>query len=239
MADFQNIFQRYELKYLISKTQRDALREEMRPYLDGDEFGKSTICNLYFDTSDYRLIRKSLEKPVYKEKLRLRSYGVASPNSTAFVELKKKYKSVVYKRRVSASYKEAMRCLLKGTAPGDSQISREIDYFLSRYHPSPAVFLSYEREAFYSKTDRSFRITFDENILWRNRDLSLCQGVYGSPILSKGQTLLEVKTAAAIPLWLVSFLSRHQIYKTSFSKYGHAYQQILEQNRKGERKHVS
>ncbi len=226
---YQNTFKRYELKYLITKKQKQMIQEAFGAYMKGDEYGKSTICNIYFDTPDSLLIRRSLEKPVYKEKLRVRSYGRATEDSEVFVELKKKYKSVVYKRRINATEQNAMDYLCKGVPlPKQSQITEEIDYACELYRDlQPAVYLSYEREAFYGKEDRELRITFDENILWRNENISLCSEVYGEPILKPGYVLMEIKIAEAMPLWLVKLLSDNHIYKTSFSKYGCAYQEML------------
>ncbi len=230
---YQNTFKRYEIKYLISREQKEKLLQEFAPYMKGDEYGRSTICNIYFDTPDYLLIRRSLDKPVYKEKIRVRSYGRANVKSTVFVELKKKYKSVVYKRRVSVPEQEAMNYLCRGIPFREqNQITNEIDYACEFYGElQPAVFLSYEREAFYGKDDRELRITFDENILWRKEDISLCSEAYGTPILPKGKVLMEVKIAGAMPLWLSRFLSEQGIFKTSFSKYGIAYQDMI-QNKK-------
>ena len=230
---YQAIFRRYEIKYLMTKAQAEALKEKMREYMRGDKYGNSVICNIYFDTPDYLLIRRSIEKPVYKEKLRLRSYGKATEETEVFPELKKKYKGVVYKRRLDMQEKQAMACLTGRLSLPDTQIGKEIAYCFERYPGlAPRVFLSYEREAFYAKHDHDFRMTFDRNILWRDYDLSLCSGVYGDPILPNDCVLLEVKAGGAIPLWLSSWLSENKIYKTSFSKYGHAYMEI--QRRKGE-----
>ena len=233
---YPNTFQRYELKYLIGKSQRDALKALMAAYMKGDDYGKTTVCNLYYDTPSRLLIRRSMDKPVYKEKLRVRSYGAARPGETVFVELKKKYQSVVYKRRAAMTEREAMAYLQGKTKPcPGSQITREIDYFLRFYQElTPSVFLSYDREAFFAKDGSGFRVTFDQNILWRENKLSLCGGVGGCSLLKDGQVLMEIKTAGAIPLWLTGFLSENQIYKTSFSKYGSAYQAILNSNRKGD-----
>lgn len=233
---YQNTFQRYELKYLIGKSQQETLKALMAAYMKGDDYGRTTICNLYYDTPSRLLIRRSIDKPVYKEKLRVRSYGVAEPGGTVFVELKKKYQSVVYKRRAAMTEREATAYLKGKTKPyPGSQITREIDYFLRFYRElAPSVFLSYDREAFYAMDDSGFRVTFDQNILWRENKLSLCGGVGGSSLLKDGQVLMEVKTAGALPLWLTSFLTENQIYKTSFSKYGNAYQEISNFNRKGD-----
>lgn len=227
MAD-QAVFQRFELKYMLTCAQREKILQAMAPYMRPDKFGRTTICNLYFDTDDYRLIRRSIEKPAYKEKLRLRSYGKATADSKTFVEMKRKYDGVVYKRRVSMPEAKAMDWLAGMQKPADTQINREIDYFLGFYQTlKPRVFLSYERQAYYAKDDSGFRITFDDTILCRQTDLSLQSAAYGTPILPEGKVLMEVKCAGGIPLWLTEVLSREKIYKTSFSKYGTVYQTVI------------
>ena len=129
----QMVFKRYELKYLLDRRQLDAILQAIAPYMAIDQYGRSTICNIYYDTPNFRLIRESLEKPVYKEKLRLRSYGPAGAEDTAFVELKKKYKDVVYKRRIALPQAQAMACLAGEQPLPDSQIGREIAYALEFY----------------------------------------------------------------------------------------------------------
>lgn len=201
----------------------------MTPCMLPDKYGRTTIRNIYFDTDDYRLIRRSLEKPVYKEKLRLRSYAQATGDATVFAELKKKYEHTVYKRRVSLCERDAMAWLAgKGAMPENTQITREIDYFIRFYGDlKPTVFLSYEREAYYDKDEGDFRVTFDEHILARSTDQNLCHPVYGTPILPEGGVLMELKCTKGLPLWIVDVLSRERIYKTSFSKYGAAYQTLI------------
>lgn len=225
---YQTIFKRYELKYLMSMKQKELLVETMRPYMELDQFGHSTIRNIYYDTDTYRLIRRSLEKPAYKEKLRVRSYAKANGKSAVFVELKKKYKSVVYKRRIVMPEQQAVDWLSgKRPCPQQNQISKEIDYFRSFYETlHPAVCLSYEREAFYSLSGDDFRVTFDENILYRENDLSLDTEIYGTPLLRDGEVLMELKTPGGIPLWMTHFLTEQHIQKISFSKYGTAYQMM-------------
>lgn len=227
MAD-QAVFQRFELKYILTRQQREKVLQAMAPYMRPDKFGRTTICNIYFDTDDYRLIRRSVEKPAYKEKLRLRSYGRATSRSKTFVEMKRKYDGVVYKRRVSMPEEQAMDWLTGKQKPAETQIHREIDYFLGFYkNLKPRVFLSYERQAYYAKDESGFRITFDDTILCRQTDLSLQSSAYGTPILPEDKVLMEVKCAGGIPLWLTAVLSREKIYKTSFSKYGTVYQTVI------------
>ena len=219
------VFERYEIKYLLNREQKKAVMAALEKYMEPDSFGRSTIRNIYYDTDNYRLVRRSLEHPVYKEKLRVRSYRTAKPDDQVFVELKKKYNSVVYKRRIGLLEKDVADYLASRIpAPKPCQITDEIDYFCQFYETlAPKVFLSYEREAFFEKDGGEFRVTFDENILWRTMDLSLEAGVYGENLLRPGETLMEIKTPGGIPLWMVDVLTKQGLRKTSFSKYGNAY----------------
>ncbi len=225
---FQNIFERYEIKYMINRRQMEYLLQIMQHRMMPDEYGRSTICNIYYDTPSHLLIRRSLEKPVYKEKLRMRSYGPATPNSKVFVELKKKYRSIVYKRRIAMDEATAAAYLRREVPASDTQIAREIEYFLDFYSPlAPAMYLCYDREAFYERDGSGFRITFDTNIRWREDNLSLCSEPIGNALLPSDAVIMEVKTAAGVPLWLSKTLSEQKIYKTPFSKYGTAYTRTL------------
>lgn len=226
---YQATFKRYEIKYLLTQQQKRAILQAMKPYMKLDSYGRTVIRNIYFDTENFRLIRRSLEKPAYKEKLRVRSYQTAAGDDPVFVELKKKYKSVVYKRRLTLSEAQAMNSFQYDLPlPVHSQIADEIEYFRTYYAGlHPAVFLSYEREAFYSLDGGDFRITFDENILYRKYDLSLGSEAYGTPLFEDGQTLMEIKTAGGLPLWMSHELNRLRVFKTSFSKYGLAYRHMM------------
>lgn len=226
---FQTVFKRYELKYMLTQEQKNKVLKAMELYMALDKYGRTTIRNIYFDTNNYRLIRQSIEKPVYKEKLRIRSYSRATTDSTVFVELKKKYKHVVYKRRISLPEEEAMEWVCgEHHCHANTQISEEVDYFMDYYETlHPVVFLSYEREAYYAKDKSDFRVTFDDTILCRQEDLSLESEVYGTPILPDGMVLMEIKCSGGIPLWMAHVLSEEHIYKTSFSKYGTAYETMI------------
>lgn len=229
MQTVKNKFERREIKYLIDSQQRKAIMDRTDPFMKPDEFGRSTICNVYYDTPDMLLVRRSLEKPVYKEKLRVRSYGPASQDGTVFVEVKKKYKGIVYKRRVAMTEREAEQYLAgRAAAPEASQIVSELDYFLTQYKGlAPAAFIAYDRQAFFGKADPDFRITFDENIRWRDEALSLSSGTDGSQLLKPEQSLMEVKIAGAMPLWLAEELSRLGVFQTNFSKYGNVYKAMM------------
>lgn len=233
---YQMTFKRYELKYLLNKKEKEEILLAMKPHMKLDDYGRTVIRNIYFDTENFRLIRRSLEKPVYKEKLRIRSYKPVQITDPVFVEIKKKYKSVVYKRRLLLQEKTVMESFRTGEPlPVCSQIGDEIQYFREYYkNLQPSVFLSYEREAFYSLDGSDFRVTFDENILYRRNDISLGSEIYGHPLLGKQQTLMEIKTSGGIPLWMSETLTKHHLYKTSFSKYGSAYQRMMEAAMQGE-----
>lgn len=233
------VFQRYEYKYLMTRRQRDWICAAMEPYMTADEYGHSSIRNLYLDTPDFRLIRRSLEKPVYKEKLRVRSYGRAGAEDPVFVELKKKYRSVVYKRRLSLPQGRAMACLAgRGPWP-DSQIGGELAYAIDFYPGlAPAVFLSYERDAFQSRGEDGLRVTFDQEIRFRREALTLDAQPWGTALLQPDQVLMEVKAAGSIPLWMVRLLSQERLFRTSYSKYGAAYARMTAQGREEGRRYA-
>ncbi len=224
-----NMIERYEKKYLISHAQYRAIMNAAKDKTEPDRYGGSTVCSVYFDTPDYRLLRASAEKPVYKEKLRVRSYGVPAEEDEVFVELKKKYKGVVYKRRISLTYGQSKAFLCgRNILFEKSQISGEIDRMMQFYRNlAPAVFISYERLALYGTIDPGIRITFDKNILARTEKPALGCGVWGKPLLPDGTILMEIKLAGAFPVALARLLSELEIYPQSFSKYHAAYKRLI------------
>ena len=231
MAKNNYVFQRIEKKYVLTPEKYELLRAKLSPYIEEDEFGLSAICNIYFDTDEGELIRRSIDKPIYKEKLRLRSYGIPEDdNSVVYVELKKKFNGIVYKRRNKLKYGEAREYLYNGIHPNqDTQILRETDYFLEFYKPKPAMYIAYDRIATYAKEDSSIRITFDFNIRSRDEKLSFDYGDKDTELLlPDGDIVMEIKVGDAYPLWLVSALSELEIYPFSFSKYGNIYKQRRE-----------
>lgn len=238
MGVYIDTFKRYEIKYLLDEKQYRELRGATSDRLVPDQYGKSTISNIYFDTPDYRLIRASLEKPVYKEKLRLRSYKTPGADDTVFIELKKKYKGIVYKRRIDLPLSEAESYLYDRKPIAEpTQISREIDWVLDFYPQlGPATALFYDRTALYDKLDENFRVTFDSRLLARQSGLRLSDGPGGIALIAPDQRLMEIKTVGAIPLWMAKLLDELKIYPTSFSKYGCAYQLALQSNTLPERK---
>lgn len=233
MMKYQTTFKRYEFKYLLTYQQHQSLLQVMSEHMQEDRYGHCSIRNIYLDTADFRLIRNSLDKPVYKEKIRIRCYKAINEDEPVFIELKKKYRSIVYKRRISMNNEELKKCLDRCVdLPDDSQIAREINYFRSYYHDlQPAVFISYERDAYCGKEDENLRITFDRDITYRDVDLGLDRPIYGKQLLKKDEVLMEVKTAYGMPLWLTGFLSANKIYKTSYSKYGQAYMEMQNKER--------
>ncbi len=228
MAGVQTVFKRYEKKYMLNQSQYEQLTAIIGEHMQIDQYGKHTICNIYFDTDDYRLIRTSIEKPKYKEKLRLRSYGIPTLDSKVFLEIKKKFDGIVYKRRISFPLRDAYTYLTDGTySRENTQIKKEIDYFLSFYRPVPKMYIAYDRIAYFCEEDSNFRITFDSNIRYRKDDLFLEHGDHGDVLLDEDMHLMELKIAGAIPLWLVKSMSELKIYPTSFSKYGTIYKKLF------------
>ena len=222
-------FKRVEKKYLLSEAQYDALLRRIGWHLRPDAFGRSTVLSLYLDTPDRRIIRNSIEAADYKEKLRLRSYGTAGADSTVFLELKKKYGGVVYKRRAAMTLREAERYLCMGIKPYESQIMSELDWAIRFYgRPKAAMLIACEREAWFDGAQPDLRLTFDRNIRYRENELRLDRGSAGIGLLPKDRVLLEIKTAGAMPLWLADALDAERILPGSFSKYGEAYLRTLE-----------
>lgn len=192
----KTIFERTEKKYVITITQKNELLKLISEIITSDEYGKSNVNSIYYDTDDYRLIRNSIVKPVYKEKLRLRSYSIPNADSTVFLELKKKYKGVVYKRRKTLKYSDAQNYLKFHIMPDNSQIMREIDWTMSFYKSlKPKMFIGYDRLAYVGKEDKNLRITFDFNLRFRTDKLSLDCGNYGytdSGTLTSGTEITEI-----------------------------------------------
>ncbi|MBR5377332.1 MAG: polyphosphate polymerase domain-containing protein [Lachnospiraceae bacterium] len=230
-----NIFERLETKYLMSRKTYADLCVAVGERIKIDEYGDSKILNIYFDNDTYELVRRSMEKPAYKEKLRLRTYGVPKDDTPAFIEIKKKYDGVVYKRRIELPYSEAFEYLTTGWKKGktpeviiNTQIGREIDYFLKLYRPEPKFFIGYDRIATYSRDDPSLRITIDRNLRYRQIGCDLRKGDTGILLDGNGPILMEIKAGGAYPLWLTDILDELQIYPTSFSKYGSVYRKTYE-----------
>lgn len=208
MSTYQAVFQRKEVKYLLSDAQLAALMPILKAHMKPDVFPHSSISNLYYDTDDFRMIRRSLEKPQYKEKLRLRSYGIPGDGSMVFPEIKKKAQGIVYKRRVSMSYAQALSFLAGKSPAPEGQIYRELSWMLASYpHLTPKVFLSYERDSWQGIEQSALRLTLDREIHYRTECLDLQHGTSGDNILQPGQTLMEVKIPGAAPLWLSHALS--------------------------------
>lgn len=240
------VFNRYEKKYIISDDIYRLIKPQLEEYMEVDEHSRNgdiyTICNIYYDTPDNAIIRKSIEQPAYKEKLRLRSYGVVKPEDLVFLEIKKKYEGCVNKRRTLLPLGEAYRYIETKQKPEalnlmNEQILNEIDFMIHKYQTlKPTLFLSYDRNALFGMEDKSFRVTFDTNIRTRRYDVGLDKGIYGELLLPKDQWVMEVKMKDVIPLWFTKLLSKYMIYPVSFSKYGTEYLKTMLKN---ENSHIS
>lgn len=221
MEAIQYTFKRIEKKYVLTEKKAEQVMARLEPYMTQDHYGRHTIRNIYYDTPDYMLIRHSLSKPVYKEKFRLRGYSSSENECLTFAELKKKYRGVVYKRRVAGTGDEIAQLLGGGWLEReDAQIQREIHWFLNTWRLQPKVFISYERDAFFCPDDPLLRLTFDRQIRWRGDRLLLSADDAGELILPENPVIMEIKIANAAPLWLTRMLSELSIYPTGFSKYG-------------------
>ena len=229
----QEIFERVEKKYVLTKEKKELLLEKIKNHLVPDEYGPSTICNIYFDSVNHDLIRDSMDKPIYKEKVRLRSYNVPTKDSNVFLEIKKKYDGIVYKRRVLGKLSDIESYIEKGKDFNcNKQILHELDYCFKFYKLEPMLYLAYDRIAYYDKDDKNFRITFDTNIVSREYDLKLESEIYGDLISDANTYIMEVKSNGGLPLWFVKVINELEIYPSSFSKYGKVYMTSLMRHEK-------
>lgn len=219
-------FKRFEKKYLLTESCYSTLIKELAPYVKEDSYFRSQICNVYYDTENWQLIRKSIEKPYYKAKLRVRSYGVPKNGDKIFAELKKKCGGIVYKRRAAVSAKSIADGTFDKELADGGQIEKEILWFKNFYKAFPRVFIAYDRLSYIGRFDNGLRITFDSNIRYRLDRLDLTCGDDGT-LLDTGGVLMEIKTLGGCPLWLCEILSKNKILPTSFSKYGTVYKKLL------------
>ena len=222
-------FRRVEKKYIVTEEQKNALLRVLLAHMDFDPYCQNektyTIHNVYYDTSDDLLIRKSLQSPEYKEKIRVRKY---TGMNNYFLEVKKKYNGVVGKRRITLSGDELDSFINDNVEPvrnsfAEQQAVKEIGWVLKRYKLIPKVYLSYDRLALFDKTNSELRITFDNNI-HTNRDNPSFECVdYEDNLLDKDKYILEIKYVSNYPLWLARALNECLIRPKSFSKYGTEY----------------
>ena len=234
------VMQRVEMKYLLNKEQTKILQEGLKGHMEVDQYGKTSIASLYYDTPTFQLIRTSEEKPLFKEKMRLRSYGLATEDTPVYLEIKRKAFGVVYKRRVETRVSVAQKFFQgEEDMSKGGQINREITAFRDNYKTLiPTCLIIYDRTAYY-EPDGDLRLTIDENPRYRTEDLTLTRSMDGISLLEEGWTIVEIKVQEAIPLWLAEILSRARVSKGSFSKYGEAYRQRLRYSANLPQKEVS
>lgn len=234
-------FNRVEEKYIITTKIYNSIIKDIEEYMFFDEYSKNgkfyQICNIYYDTEDDNLIRTSMQKPRYKEKFRLRSYGIPSYDTKVFLEVKKKYRGIVNKRRTILTLREGYNFANTGIIPEikdymNTQVLKELKYSFDLYRLMPKVFISYERSALFGKEDSSFRVTFDKNIIGRREEIGLEYGIFGERIADKDIMIMEVKYSDRIPLWFTAILRKYSLEKTSFSKYGAEYNKYLKNDKK-------
>ncbi|MGY3704111.1 molecular chaperone [Vagococcus martis] len=224
-------FKRKEHKYLIPEDLYETFMSDLQHYMSVDKYGLHTIMSLYYDTDDFQLIKHSMEKPDYKEKLRVRCYQTPNDSFPVFLELKKKIRGTVYKSRIELPYKDYLNLESPDELSKEittSQTYKEINWVRKRYkNLKPRVLISYDRLSLFEPNDPNFRVTFDHNIRFRTHDLSLKNGSYGKIIAPEIGVLMEVKVLGAYPLWFVDLLNKYGLRKASFSKYSQTYTRYI------------
>lgn len=233
---YANTFMRREIKYLLTAHQQTEILERIYTYMTEDRYSNQTISSLYCDNDEDIMIRTSLDKPIYKEKLRLRAYGTPQDDSRVFLEIKKKFDGVVYKRRAKMNFAEAMNYLNDGVLPdftryNEQQVMAEISYMVQRSRLKPKAAIFYDRRAFFGNDDHELRLTLDGNVRYRLDDLDLRNGTEGIQLTGQPHCVMEIKSADSIPLWLAEILTKLALYPGSFSKYGSVYREKLTRTR--------
>ena len=224
----QRTFERKEEKFLMPAERYGIFWSMMDGYLEADEYGETTIMSVYYDNDEFDLLGRSADSPRYKEKFRVRSYGIPDDSSTVFAEIKKKYSGIVYKRRVEGSFRE-IEDMLQGKIRLEhhGQIQDEIMWMMKRYSLKPAVLIACERTAYTAPSDPGLRVTVDSGIRYRLDDLDMRNGSGGIPLREEGFRLMEVKTSGGMPRRLTEALSASGIYAGSFSKVGTCYKEVI------------
>ena len=237
--DYTYTMFRYELKYILSPEQYSFFMNRIKDRMEIDKYGHTTLYSLYYDTPNKLLIRSSIENPDFKEKIRVRSYGVPKKENHLFLEIKRKNNGVVYKRRISTDIKGLDQFFNeKNNYIENDQIASELQYFKKFYKQlDPCFLIIYDRKG-YNEINGTLRITCDENLRYRTSDLDFYSTNKETPILQKGYVVLEIKIQDSMPLWLAKILSEGQIYQTSFSKVGEAYKKELQLSRGLERRNI-
>ncbi|MGX4764213.1 VTC domain-containing protein [Holzapfeliella sp. JNUCC 72] len=228
----KHVFERKENKYLLTYDQCNRFKEDLERYMLADQFGKHTISSVYYDTDNFKFINHSMKKPDYKEKFRVRQYGQFNPNGQFFLEIKKKVRGIVYKRRLTLSYNDYLLFKLNREMDlnyaSHPQIAREINWlFNSNPDLHPRVAIMYDRLSYFCHEQPEFRVTFDENIRFRDTNIDLEQGTHGERVTNHFDVLMEVKAMGAYPIWFSYLLTKHGITKGKFSKYAYVYQHHL------------
>ncbi len=223
-------FKRYERKYLVDGDTLQKIMPTLLEYMDSDPYcigGKEyRIYSVYYDTPNHDVIRQNSSKPVYKEKMRVRSYYEHNePDEKVFMELKKKNEGVGNKRRIKLRNREIAPFINEGILPEtkdylSAQVAKELQYFLKMNPVQPALYVQYDRMAFFGKEDKNFRMTFDRNLRTRRSNFTLGESEEDEFLLPENTYIMEVKILGAMPLWLTHLLSEYSLFSRGFSKYG-------------------
>ena len=224
------IIDRMEQKYFVSFDKYNKLMKLINNKLVKDKYFSERIYNIYFDNDEYEFMTKSLDKPLYKEKVRLRSYETKDKNSNVFLEIKKKFQGHGNKRRVVINYNEAKDYIDNKIIPNtNKQIMGELDYTFKKNNLKPKISLTYDRLSYAFKEDESYRVTFDTNIRYSNKKVDLVDLDDEYCLFNDGY-IMEVKTLKGYPSWFIKALNELKLYPVSYSKVGEAYKELKERN---------
>ena len=236
MKPLETTFKRIETKYIVSKDKLDKLIQDLKEYLVEDDYPISTISNIYFDTEDFDVLLDDDFGAKRKEKVRMRTYlSHPKADSQVFLEIKTKdQEGIGRKYRLLSTPSSIISFITKGhldvsitdTVVIETVKKLQRDY---RFAIKPRMYIYYDRYSLKEKKSiegydyNKIRITIDQNLIYRDENVSLFAGNHGAPLLDDSTVIMEIKAPGNKPQWLQDILDKYGLMEHKFSKYSCAY----------------
>ena len=230
-------FNRFELKYIVTATQAEAVKEDLLAHMDPDSHGCAdgsySISSVYYDTADLAFMRAKVEGIKFRRKLRVRRYGEGG-DGPVFVEIKQRINRTTQKRRLILPLTQAYE-LCAGQwereldDPEDNAAAQEVLFLTQGLNLQPTCLVGYRRQAHVgSSYEPGLRVTFDHDIWGATASQGLVADVSRHALLTQSTVIMEIKANNAVPLWLANLLARHDCSLRRYSKYCAATQRLID-----------
>jgi len=227
MRKESRVFDRWELKYVVTVKQMYQLMHALKNYVVLDENGDDglyKIKSIYYDSHDFKFYHEKMNGNKYRQKVRLRGYNNVAYNDDVYFEIKQRYNTTVQKRRAELKLSDAYE-LMKHPLDAEQYADKkrivldEIRYLSSMHALEAKAIVSYDRKAYMGKYEDGLRITFDTNLKCRKENLNLEEYHKEKYFVHPSLAVLEIKTNEKVPIWLVSLIQRFEIEAHRVSKY--------------------